>query len=197
MKANRQAAELRLSRQAPVWSFAADERGVSEAVGYIITFGVSTVILVTSLQTFSVISEQTNTMAVDSALRDIGAQLAFAVEEALRAGATYPDAVFSMTVDVPRDINGQGYHVQMTQTEVWVVARESAAETTEIATGERLNATGRYHLTFITRADAVTLCTETPPTIPDGTCIVNSEEGEITVVFDRPAGFGRGAYFRT
>ncbi len=177
--------------------FASDERGVSEAIGYVITFGISTIILVTSLHTFNSIQDYTRDLAIDRGLRELGAQVAFAVEEAVRAGDTYPDTAFSMRIAIPRDIHGEGYRVYLNESHVWLVSLEAQAVTKGLAK-EDLDVRGRYHVPFVQRVDAEVLCTDVPPVIVGLACFVNSEEGELTVVYDDPdggGGSGAGVYF--
>lgn len=191
MKANRAPRTAHGGRR-----FRDDERGVSEAVGYVITFGISTIILVTSLSTFTTIRDHTSTIAVDSALRDIATQVVFAVEEALRSGATYPDATFSMTIQIPEEIDGISYDVELHATRVAVIAREADAE--KWVGGEPLDVKGRYYLNFLQRAGSEVLCSHpNPPAIPGGACVISSGEGQITVVHDEPTGFNRGVYLKS
>lgn len=173
--------------------FRDDEQGVSEAVGYIITFGISTIVLVTSLQAFLVIQEHTRTVAIDRTVNEVAAQVAFAVDEALRAGATYPDASFSMTVTVPPDVSGEDYRIMLHQGYVWVVATnalqdESAGETR-----------GRAQANFVKRAGVDVHCTNPAVTVQDGVCMVSSRETKVMIVYKDPDGttgpLNAGVYF--
>lgn len=172
--------------------FGNDERGVSEAIGYIITFGISTIVLVTSLQAFMVIQGHTSSIAVDRAVEEVATHVAFAMEEALRAGSKYPEATFSMTISVPPDVNGVVYRVQLYREEVWVTSVDAQEV---IVNSERVESQGASKAEFVQRAGVSVLCDNPSTVILGGTCDVHSRERSITIVYKDPGdGKGPGVY---
>lgn len=167
--------------------FGKDEQGVSEAVGYIITFGISTIVLVTSLQAFLVIQRHTNDIAIDRAVHEVSAQVAFAVDEALRAGSTYPDANFAMSLTIPREVAGGTYTISLHEDHVWVEATDALPEE-HTPDGEKLETRGRARADYVQRAGAESLCKLPTTEIPDGVCRIQSHEGELVITFADPDG---------
>lgn len=171
--------------------FGDDERGVSEAVGYIITFGISTIVLVTSLQAFMVIQGHTDSIAMDRTVEEVSAHVALAVEEALRAGSNYPDASFSMAVTVPREVNGITYRIDLYQDEVWVTSVDAQEV---IVNSERVESQGARKASFVQRSGTEVLCTNPNTLIDGGTCSIPSGEGSLTIVYRDPGTGSRGVY---
>ncbi|MBW3582620.1 MAG: hypothetical protein KY455_05920 [Euryarchaeota archaeon] len=190
MKANRAFRD-----PSPGIRFRDDESAVSEAIGYIITFGVSTIVLVASLSAFSTIRDYTTDLAIDRALDEVGAQVSFAIGEAKRAGANYPGSDYDFTVTLPRDIDGVGYELYITDRDKLVLEADS------LATPDSKGALGTVVIDILSRAGVETLCPTRDTVLGDGRCWAVSGSGELVVTYgtttDENGAAVTGVYFRT
>lgn len=188
MKANRAFRD-----PAPGIRFRDDESAVSEAIGYIITFGVSTIVLVASLSTFSTIRDYTTDLAIDRSLDEIGAQVSFAIGEAKRAGANYPGSAYHFTVTLPPDIDGVGYELYITDRDTLILEADA------IATPDAKGALGTVTIDILSRSGVQTLCPARDTVIGDGRCWAVSGTGELVVTYGTTTEDGAaatGVYFR-
>ncbi len=188
MKANRHA------RSDPVglWE---DRRGVSEVVGYMIAFGMSSIILVMSLAAFNMMRDHTGDLVADRSVNEVANRVSFAVDEALQAGAQFPESEFSRSLRLPQLDNHESYTVEMGSENVWVNATDAASSVKD-ADGNDIDTLGRANVSFIPRAKAVVLCSGGETQIPNGRCSVESGDGELVVKYGRPdEESDRGVYF--
>lgn len=116
----------------------ADDRGVSEVVGFILSFALSAVFLMISLTSFY--AAKSNTEAVVSAveLRAIADRVASRVVEAGLMGQEFPNATYNVTVAIPTDLNGVPYYVDATPAAIHV--NSTTEETRATASTLRLDA---------------------------------------------------------
>lgn len=178
MKANRRAR----STPAAVWD---DQRGVSEVVGYMIAFGMSSIILVMSLSAFNMMRDHTGDLVADRSVAEVASRVSFAVEEGLQAGAQFPESEFSRTLRLPQLDNHRTYTVELEEGNVWVNATDAAGAVKD-EEGNDIDTMGRANVTFAPRARAVVLCPGGETEFENGRCSVSSEELELIVKYGEP-----------
>lgn len=100
--------------------FIHNHRGVSHVIGYVMMVGlISATTVGVLLTTNSIISNRTQDAASLMA-QDIANNVADAVMGAINARRTLYDAYHETTLDIPYDIAGRYYYIELTETRVWV-----------------------------------------------------------------------------
>ena len=123
--------------------------GVSEVLGFILSFALSAVFLMIALNSFY--AAKTNTEAVVSAveLRAIADRVASRVIEAGLMGQEFPNATYNVTVAVPMDLNGVPYYVDATAATIYVNATteevRATASTLRLDAVAGFQVSGRVH----------------------------------------------------
>lgn len=158
--------------------FLDDDAGVSEAVGYIITFGISTVILVTSLQAMTSIQHYTEDISRDRAADEVSAQVAFQVQQALKAGAKFPESQADFTIPVPREVAGSPFRIVLTNHTVYTNA-------TVLQSARSVGALGTAETPLLNKSATKVLCNGPSTEITGGTCAILSSIGEITISYGK------------
>lgn len=112
--------------------FRSDDRGVNEIVGYILTFALSAIILLISVQSFTVARQNSDSVITAVELKAIANRVATRVVEAAQLSQEFPNATYSVTINVPQDLNGHPYYVQLDGNRVYAVTSngDAAAEAT-------------------------------------------------------------------
>lgn len=102
--------------------FRNDDSGVSEVIGFVLSFALSAVFLMMALTSFY--TAKNNTEAVVSAveLRAIADQVASAVIEAGLVGQEFEHATYNRSVSIPHDLNGVPYYVVATRGTIYANA---------------------------------------------------------------------------
>lgn len=115
-----------------------DDRGVSEVLGFILSFALSAVFLMIALTSFY--AAKSNTEAVVSAveLRAIADRVSARVVEAGLIGQEFPNATYNVTIPIPTDLSGVPYYVNATASAIYVNA--STGELSAHASTLRLDA---------------------------------------------------------
>lgn len=110
-------------------SFARDE-GVSEVVGYILTFALSAIILLISVQSFTVARNNSDGVVTGVELKSIANRVASRVIEAGLVSQEFENSTFNVTIAIPKDLNGHEYTVEVDNEEVTVRAIDGTATAT-------------------------------------------------------------------
>lgn len=107
-------------------TFQRDERGVSEVVGFILTFAISSLFLLAAMTAFS--SARTNSDYVITAveLKALADDVAGKVVQAGLEGQDFPNATMNLTINLPQDLNGHPYYVQARAWGVYVNTTDGA-----------------------------------------------------------------------
>lgn len=106
-----------------------DEEAVTEVIGYILTFALSAVILLISIQAFNVARNNSDAVVTAVELKAIANRIAQRVIEAGQISQDFPNATFSVVVSVPQEVNGHGFYVEIAtdETEITAVAVDGTA----------------------------------------------------------------------
>lgn len=115
-----------------------NEDGVTEVVGYILTFALSAIILLISVQSFTVARQNSEAVITVVEMRNIANRIATRVVEAGLAGQEFPNATFEVVVNIPKEFNGREYSIQLMPEQVLVVSTDGL--TTVSASTFRLDA---------------------------------------------------------
>lgn len=115
-----------------------DDRGVTEVVGFILSFAISAIFLLIALNTFYTAKGNTDAMVQGVELKTIADQVASRVVEAGLVGQEFPESRMDLALDVPQTINGVSYTIRIDNDAVRVSADDGSATAT--ATTFRLDA---------------------------------------------------------
>lgn len=129
-------------------AFRRDDRGVNEVVGYILTFALSAIILLISVQSFTVARQNSDSVVTAVELKAIANRVAARVVEAAQLSEEFPNATYSVTLNIPQDLNGHPYYVELDENRVLAVTDggEAAAEATLFNINETsITVSGKVH----------------------------------------------------
>lgn len=115
-----------------------DDRGVTEVVGFILSFAISAIFLLIALNTFYTAKGNTDAMVQGVELKTIADQVASRVVEAGLVGQEFPESRMDLALDIPQTINGVSYTIRIDNDAVRVSADDGSATAT--ATTFRLDA---------------------------------------------------------
>lgn len=92
-----------------------DERGVSEVIGYILVFGILSMILILAMVAFSVIHGRAESAVVAVEGQSVAQRVASSVVNAALFAERYPgsDASYLQALDLPAQLEGNDYTVQL------------------------------------------------------------------------------------
>jgi len=92
-----------------------DERGVSEVIGYLLIFGILSIVLVLSMVAFNVLHDRAEDNVVRLQAGSVAQRVAAsAVDAALFAESHDPDtSTYIHPLGLPEDLEGHGYHVHL------------------------------------------------------------------------------------
>lgn len=152
---------------AAVRRFAPDTDAVSEVVGFLLTFAIAVVLLVAALQTFSVVQDYSQDLAAGAIAEDIANRIVFAVLEATDVAQRLPGATYEAKVDLPTEIRGRPYRIEMTKTTVYV---------------NETGGTGTFAPLLNAPADLL-LCRGAATILADGTCYVPGHTPDVTIAY--------------
>ena len=93
-------------------SFSRDEGGVSEVVGFILSFAISAVFLMISLNTFFLARANSDDVVTAAELKTIADRVAARIVEAGFVGQEFPNATLNITINLPQDLNGHPFIVE-------------------------------------------------------------------------------------
>lgn len=95
------------------------EQAVSEVIGYILMFFLSSAILMLSLQAFLYSRHTTEDLRTANEIKIVAERLAAEVGQAGIVASDMPDAIYETVVKLP-DLNGQSYYVNASGGQIWV-----------------------------------------------------------------------------
>lgn len=137
------------------------EEAVSEILGYILMFALSSVILVVSLQSFTSAKQGSEDIVSSVEMRSLADRVSARLLEASKVAQEFPNATYNITLRVPTTIGGETYRVSTTST---------------LVTVETLNGG--------TRATASTYKLDAIPDLRVGGAVYSSD-GHITVRYEK------------
>ena len=99
----------------PRRTLSGDRAGVSEVIGFLLTFGILSVMLVMSMYAFGVAAEGSEEQAVTLRAESAATRVAGVVVEAALLAEQYGSAqpTLAYTVELPEDLEGYGYTVSV------------------------------------------------------------------------------------
>jgi hypothetical protein len=100
--------------------FKTDVKGVSEIVGFILTFTIISAVTSSLIYTTSIFVERRELIASEIVANDI---VNYAVNSILECAAikqTYPNTNCSITIQIPTNINGKEYYIEATAAKIYV-----------------------------------------------------------------------------
>lgn len=97
-----------------------DKKAVSEVVGFVLILSIASVILTLTIYTSSYIMDQKVREVATYQARAIANQVADAIVDAVWMKRSLPDASYERILDLPRDIGGLDYYIELTSDAVYV-----------------------------------------------------------------------------
>jgi hypothetical protein len=107
--------------------FRRDDQAVTEVVGYILTFALSAIILLISVQSFTVARQNSDGVVTAVELKAIASRVATRVIEAGLVSQEFPNSTFTMVINIPQELNGHEYTVVVDSEKVTVTALDGTA----------------------------------------------------------------------
>lgn len=117
---------------------ARDDEGVTEVIGFVLSFALSAIFLLIAMSVFYNARDNTDAMIEGVELKSIANQVAARVVEAGLVGQEFPNATMNIALDVPKAVNGLPYTIRIDNDAVRVSADDGSATAT--ATTFRLDA---------------------------------------------------------
>lgn len=108
--------------------FADDDVAVSPLVGYILTFAITSALVVTVIWTSSAVLDDRHRAAAKVQLRDLAHRTVNALEEAFHVTDANPNVEYQKRLPLPDDIRGFSYRIDANATEVVVTATPAPAD---------------------------------------------------------------------
>ncbi|MEA3202142.1 MAG: hypothetical protein QOE90_3570 [Thermoplasmata archaeon] len=105
-----------------------DDRAVSEVIGFILSFALSSVFLLIALGTYYQASGNTDNVITGVELKGVADRVATRIVDAGLIAQEFPNASLNITMDLPQTANGHSYLVTATATAVWVNATDGVAQ---------------------------------------------------------------------
>ncbi|RLF36314.1 MAG: hypothetical protein DRN08_01565 [Thermoplasmata archaeon] len=97
-----------------------DERAVSHVLGYLLSFSIAFIVMTGSIIiTTSIINDRLRAAAGIKA-QGIANQIADVIIDAVRIEQSMPNAGYKKTIEIPRDLSGYPYYVEVTSNAVYV-----------------------------------------------------------------------------
>ncbi|HEX17395.1 MAG TPA: DUF2341 domain-containing protein, partial [Thermoplasmatales archaeon] len=97
-----------------------DKKAVSEVVGFVLILSIASVILTLTIYTSSYIMDQKVREVATYQARAIANQVADAIVDAVWMKRSLPDASYERILDLPRDIGGLDYYIELTSDAIYV-----------------------------------------------------------------------------
>lgn len=129
--------------------FVADDAGVNEVVGYILTFALSAIILLVSIQSFTLARENSDSVITGVELKTIATRVSTRVVEAGLMSQEFPNSTYTVVVQIPKDLNGHPYYIDAYNNAIIATAAETgvsaSASTFRLEKITNLDVNGRVH----------------------------------------------------
>jgi hypothetical protein len=103
---------------------------VSEVVGFVLTFGISAVVLVVAVQSFATAQQTTNTMLAAAEMKNVANRIATRLVQAGILYQDFPNSSTNITLTIPPTVAGKQYTAAVTPTTVYVNTTDRSANAT-------------------------------------------------------------------
>jgi len=121
------------------WRRKANNTAVSHVVGFILTFVVITSAMASIVYTTSVLVNTRVDNSVHIIARHIANYVADSITEALAIKQMYQNVNYSSTVEIPQEINGKSYYIEVANGKVFVNTSDGVSENTTLYNQEKLD----------------------------------------------------------
>lgn len=91
--------------------FRKDDQGVSEIIGFVLSFAISSIFLMIAMTSFYTAKNNSDSVITATELKAIADRIASAVVEAGLVGQEYPNSTMNISVALPQQLNGHDYRV--------------------------------------------------------------------------------------
>jgi len=119
-----------------------NKKGVSNVLGYLLSFSIASIVMVSAVViTTGIINNRTATVAELQA-QSIANKVADALVEAFAVDQSMPDADYTKTLDLPVDIAGRSYYIEVTDKAVYVNTTDDLVSKSSPAYGAGKSKTG-------------------------------------------------------
>jgi len=97
-----------------------DRRGIANVLGYLLSFGIASIIMTTAVIVTTGIIENRTAMVAGLEAQSVANKVADAIVEASVIGQSMTEADYKKSLDIPLEIAGRSYYVEVTDTDVYV-----------------------------------------------------------------------------
>jgi len=97
-----------------------NNKAVSHVLGFILTFSLASMVVATTLYTSTVLVDRSKRDAAEMEALSLANRVAGAVMEAAKMKQWYPNGEYSKTLDIPNDLAGYRYYVEVSGDSIWV-----------------------------------------------------------------------------
>lgn len=97
-----------------------DKQGVSQVIGFILTFTIISIVTISVIYTASTIVNNRNNLAASLEAEDISNYIANAIVECTATRQLFPHANYSKTLEVPAKLGGRSYYVEVSNQSIYV-----------------------------------------------------------------------------
>ena len=127
--------------------FAGNDEGVSEVIGFVLSFALSAMFLLIAMNSFWTAKDNTDSVVTAVELKTIANRVASKIVEAGLASQEFPNATLNVRVALPQELNGHPYYVVATPGVVYVNSTDgtltATATTFKLDAVPNLTVTGR------------------------------------------------------
>ena len=128
--------------------FKTNNKGVSQVIGFILTFAIISMVTISVIYTASTLVEQRNKAASEIIAQDIVNYIVNAIMECSATRQAYPNANYSKIIEIPTTICGRYYHIEaadsvvyLNTTDGYIVEKSTTYKQDELCEG----ISGRVH----------------------------------------------------
>lgn len=107
-----------------------DDTGVSEVIGFVLSFALSAIFLLIAMNSFWVAKDNTDGVVTAVELKTIANRVAARIVEAGLSSQEFPNATLNVTIPLPQDLNGRGFYVEARAWAVYVNSTDGTLSAT-------------------------------------------------------------------
>ena len=101
-----------------------NNKGVSQVIGFVLTFAIISMVTTSTIYTVSVLVERRNKVASELIAQDIVNYVVNAIMECTATRQTYPNANYSKMIEIPTTISGRYYYIEAAGSVVYLNATD-------------------------------------------------------------------------
>lgn len=96
-----------------------DDEGISEVIGFVLSFAISAVFLMISLNTFFVAQNNSDDVVTAAELKSIAERVSARMVEAALLGQEFENVTLNLTVSIPQSLNGHPFYIDATPSRIY------------------------------------------------------------------------------